>query len=127
MAQENHPLNVRGKGGYVVDLDKPYEDVLCFGMGKFLEPVPEAQQDAARQRLDDPTRWPRPIIGFLSEKGLLKRTPPRRRTMEAKLRGNAEAVPPPAPELIPDLDEAPAKGRRKPKAPSQGTIEGADL
>lgn len=128
MNQIDHPQNARGKGGYVVDLDRPYEQFLCRGREKFLEPVPAKEQDAARAKLAEPSTWPRPVVNHLAEMGLIKRTPPIRASAKAKLERNAEAFAPPPPDLIPDLDEKPQAAKRKPPASAgQSTIEGADL
>lgn len=80
MSPELTRLNARGKPGYVVDLDQPYEKVICWNMERFLEPVPESETEAARARLVDPSDFPRPIMLYLSKAGLVQATPLKRKT-----------------------------------------------
>ena len=116
MNAEMTRLNARGKAGYVVDFDQPYEKVLCFGCGKFFERVPEDEIEAARELVQDPQDFPRPILNFLADKKLVKRTPTRRggKGAQAVQKRNEEkrAASEPAPGT-PALDSPPKGGRTR--------------
>lgn len=125
MLQENHPMNARGKAGYVIDMDKEYNRILCWGMEKFIEQVPASETDAAKQRVDDPYTWPRPVINFLADRGLLARRKTERKPRADKLQSRAQEQPKPASSLIPDLDESPKAPKRSTK--KQTSDEGVDI
>ena len=103
-------LNARGGAGYVVDLDKPHEKHLMRGMEKMIEQVPQSEEAEAREKVADPTTFPRPVQNHLAEHGLIKKQPMKRAPSRgAEMKARADAQPKPS-SAAPALDTSPKGG-----------------
>jgi hypothetical protein len=115
--------NRRGGPGFVVDLDQEYERALCSSQERFLEPVPKAEEKAARASLRDPSAWVKPAVNWMIAHGHLDGSARPKRKARAKLAANEPRADAP-PSVLPGL--ADREPKTDPRTPAESPFDEED-
>ena len=104
--QNENKEHVRGREGYVVDLDGPFETTLCEGQHGKLEPVPEADMKDGSPKPGEITNPKVLHLMRQAEAEARKRAESETRSKSASTDSSAAAPPPPG---MPAIEKPPER------------------